>query len=225
MKCLAKEAHLCASLVAMPICLSLVQSCGLLEATTTPAAFYFCHHLSDFFKPLSPPLDDIHGHVDVELIKQPHFLLPLSSSSDFFVSRSINQIKSCQSPRSLIVITSQLLDQVAASSLPLSPEASFSLSLSTMASSNSNRMNRRFYRMDSLPMSEGILDHGLSAELENKWVFEIAWEVVNKGGWWWWSTSWFANNPSSGRHLHGDSHQSTNDGGGTRKSVLHDRAL
>jgi hypothetical protein len=28
---------------------------------------------------------------------------------------------------------------------------------------------------------QGYLDHGMSAQIENKWVFEVAWEVVNKG--------------------------------------------
>ena len=44
-------------------------------------------------------------------------------------------------------------------------------------------MSRRFYpRMDSINLADAsYLDHGLSAEHENKWVFEIAWEVVNKG--------------------------------------------
>ena len=41
----------------------------------------------------------------------------------------------------------------------------------------SNRTNRRFYRVDSIPSG----DHGLTAEHENKWCFEVAWEVVNKG--------------------------------------------
>lgn len=50
-------------------------------------------------------------------------------------------------------------------------------SSSTRSGAVSNRMNRRFYRIDSIP--EG--DHGLTAEHENKWCFEIAWEVVNKG--------------------------------------------
>ncbi|KAH7636688.1 glycogen starch synthase-like protein [Dermatophagoides farinae] len=42
----------------------------------------------------------------------------------------------------------------------------------------SNRSNRRFYRVDSIPTG----DHGLTAEHENKWCFEVAWEVVNKVG-------------------------------------------
>ncbi|KAI2808809.1 Glycogen [starch] synthase, liver [Blomia tropicalis] len=50
-------------------------------------------------------------------------------------------------------------------------------------SATSNRMSRRFYpRMDSIGYSDDYFDHGLSAEHENKWVFEIAWEVVNKVG-------------------------------------------
>lgn len=36
--------------------------------------------------------------------------------------------------------------------------------------------------MDSINFADGsYFDHGLSAEVENKWVFEVAWEVVNKG--------------------------------------------
>lgn len=51
------------------------------------------------------------------------------------------------------------------------------------SSSSSNRMSRRFYpRMDSINFADSsYFDHGLSAEVENKWVFEVAWEVVNKG--------------------------------------------
>lgn len=41
--------------------------------------------------------------------------------------------------------------------------------------------SRRFYRFES-SFSDGYLDHGLSAEQENKWVFDVAWEVVNKVG-------------------------------------------
>ncbi|KAH9395106.1 Glycogen [starch] synthase, liver [Tyrophagus putrescentiae] len=52
------------------------------------------------------------------------------------------------------------------------------------SSSSSNRMSRRFYpRMDSINFADSsYFDHGLSAEVENKWVFEVAWEVVNKVG-------------------------------------------
>jgi hypothetical protein len=32
-----------------------------------------------------------------------------------------------------------------------------------------------------MPNTDGYLDHGMSAQIENKWVFEVAWEVVNKG--------------------------------------------
>ena len=44
-----------------------------------------------------------------------------------------------------------------------------------------SRMARRLYRLDPEPAPTGYLDHGNSAQVENKWVFEIAWEVVNKG--------------------------------------------
>ena len=50
-----------------------------------------------------------------------------------------------------------------------------------MSASAVNRANRRFYRADSIIFGNNYLDHGLSAEHENKWVFEISWEVVNKG--------------------------------------------
>ncbi|CAG2178221.1 unnamed protein product, partial [Oppiella nova] len=47
-----------------------------------------------------------------------------------------------------------------------------------------SRMGRRFYRLDTMPATggQGYLDHGMSAQIENKWVFEVAWEVVNKVG-------------------------------------------
>ena len=53
--------------------------------------------------------------------------------------------------------------------------------MTTTTGSSSNRMSRRFYRMDSINLIDGYFDHGVSAEHENKWVFEISWEVVNKG--------------------------------------------
>lgn len=42
-------------------------------------------------------------------------------------------------------------------------------------------MARRFYRADSMVDLSGFLDRGFSANLENRWTFEIAWEVANKG--------------------------------------------
>ncbi|CAG2119181.1 unnamed protein product, partial [Medioppia subpectinata] len=45
-------------------------------------------------------------------------------------------------------------------------------------------MRRRLYQLDTMPSTggQGYLDHGESAAIENKWVFEVAWEVVNKVG-------------------------------------------
>lgn len=42
-----------------------------------------------------------------------------------------------------------------------------------------SRISRRLYSIKG--MDDDYLDRGHTAELENKWVFEIAWEVVNKG--------------------------------------------
>lgn len=39
---------------------------------------------------------------------------------------------------------------------------------------------RRFYRVDSSRDLQ-YLDAGESASAENRWTFEIAWEVANKG--------------------------------------------
>lgn len=39
---------------------------------------------------------------------------------------------------------------------------------------------RRFYRIDSAHDLQ-FLDAGESASAENRWTFEIAWEVANKG--------------------------------------------
>ncbi|KAK0089385.1 hypothetical protein PV325_007543 [Microctonus aethiopoides] len=44
------------------------------------------------------------------------------------------------------------------------------------------RASRRFYRMDSSHDLSIHLDRGLSAEQENRWSFEVAWEVANKVG-------------------------------------------
>jgi glycogen(starch) synthase len=43
-------------------------------------------------------------------------------------------------------------------------------------------MSQRFYQLDSLLSSNQFLDSGKRAKLENRWVFEIATEVVNKVG-------------------------------------------
>ena len=39
---------------------------------------------------------------------------------------------------------------------------------------------RRFYRVDSAHDLQ-FIDQGESATAENRWTFEIAWEVANKG--------------------------------------------
>ena len=44
-----------------------------------------------------------------------------------------------------------------------------------------SKIARRLYRLDPMPNTGGYLDQGNSAKVENKWLFEIAWEVVNKG--------------------------------------------
>lgn len=44
------------------------------------------------------------------------------------------------------------------------------------------QMNRRFSRADSKTDLLEFLDRGHSANLENRWTFEIAWEAVNKVG-------------------------------------------
>lgn len=52
-----------------------------------------------------------------------------------------------------------------------------------MSSSNGKimqKMQRRFYKLEG-ECDDYYLDGGETAELQNKWVFEIAWEVCNKG--------------------------------------------
>lgn len=44
----------------------------------------------------------------------------------------------------------------------------------------SSRLAKRFYRPESV--EDSVLDRGATAEAENRWVFEISWEVVNKVG-------------------------------------------
>lgn len=43
------------------------------------------------------------------------------------------------------------------------------------------RVSRRFYRMDSSNDLLEFMDRGYSAQHENRWYFEVAWEVANKG--------------------------------------------
>ncbi|GIY71375.1 glycogen synthase [Caerostris darwini] len=43
-----------------------------------------------------------------------------------------------------------------------------------------SRLSKRFYRPEGV--EDSILDRGATAEAENRWVFEISWEVVNKVG-------------------------------------------
>lgn len=45
-------------------------------------------------------------------------------------------------------------------------------------SRSGERASRRFYRVES---STDLFDRGESAQSENRWTFEIAWEVANKG--------------------------------------------
>ncbi|XP_018318570.1 glycogen [starch] synthase [Agrilus planipennis] len=44
------------------------------------------------------------------------------------------------------------------------------------------RSSKRFYRVDSSGYLSGYLDRGFSAQEENRWNFEIAWEAANKVG-------------------------------------------
>ena len=43
------------------------------------------------------------------------------------------------------------------------------------------RASRRFYRVESEASLVMLMDRGLSAAQQNRWIFEIAWEVANKG--------------------------------------------
>lgn len=43
------------------------------------------------------------------------------------------------------------------------------------------RANRRFYRVDSAHDFTAFMDKGQRAATQNRWTFEIAWEVANKG--------------------------------------------
>ncbi|XP_012057060.1 PREDICTED: glycogen [starch] synthase [Atta cephalotes] len=44
------------------------------------------------------------------------------------------------------------------------------------------RASRRFYRIDSTNDLFGFMDRGYSAQHENRWNFEVAWEAANKVG-------------------------------------------
>lgn len=43
------------------------------------------------------------------------------------------------------------------------------------------RASRRFYRVDSTNDLFEFMDRGYSAQHENRWNFEVAWEAANKG--------------------------------------------
>lgn len=43
----------------------------------------------------------------------------------------------------------------------------------------SSRLAKRFYRPEGI--EDSVLDRGATADAENRFVFEISWEVVNKG--------------------------------------------
>jgi glycogen synthase len=42
-------------------------------------------------------------------------------------------------------------------------------------------MSRRFYRVESTQDLLAFMDKGESANMENRWCFETAWEAANKG--------------------------------------------
>lgn len=43
------------------------------------------------------------------------------------------------------------------------------------------KSQRRFYRADSVYDFAAVMDKGQAAMDENRWTFESAWEVANKG--------------------------------------------
>lgn len=43
------------------------------------------------------------------------------------------------------------------------------------------RASKRFYRVDSAHDFSNTMDHGQAASFQNRWTFEAAWEVCNKG--------------------------------------------
>lgn len=44
-----------------------------------------------------------------------------------------------------------------------------------------DQASKRFYRVDSNYDFTAFMDRGQTAAYENRWVFETAWEVCNKG--------------------------------------------
>lgn len=44
-----------------------------------------------------------------------------------------------------------------------------------------SKSNRRFFRVDSGHDFSVFMDKGQRAASQNRWTFEIAWEVANKG--------------------------------------------
>jgi hypothetical protein len=44
-----------------------------------------------------------------------------------------------------------------------------------------DRASRRFYRMESQNELLAFMDRGEMASCQNRWTFESAWEVANKG--------------------------------------------
>lgn len=42
-----------------------------------------------------------------------------------------------------------------------------------------SKLSKRLYRFDGF--NDDLLDHGMAAEQENQFTFEVAWEVCNKG--------------------------------------------
>lgn len=44
-----------------------------------------------------------------------------------------------------------------------------------------DRASRRFYRMESQNELLAFMDKGEMASMQNRWTFEAAWEVANKG--------------------------------------------
>jgi len=44
-----------------------------------------------------------------------------------------------------------------------------------------DRASRRFYRMESQNELLAFMDKGEMASCQNRWTFEAAWEVANKG--------------------------------------------
>lgn len=44
-----------------------------------------------------------------------------------------------------------------------------------------DRASRRFYRMESQNELLAFMDKGEMASIQNRWTFEAAWEVANKG--------------------------------------------